>query len=229
MGKILEFNNGLLTNVESSDSNPSYKKRCKFKNGLLISVEETTISSSTSRYLSFKNGLLTSIGGEIVIQGIHLGESVTKHISATYIDTIITDVYRYNYTVPFTTNIVGFILAFKDISYYITDTGSSSAHSSIRMESGAPTLSNNTLVDYNQSYIFRPSIDDTWWETTEIKDQVYALVDDITPLDENHYTHYSTWCQDLLDGNNHVVKLQIFVDKYHYEVTYFWTPVYYIP
>ena len=229
MQKIFSFNNGLLTDVSTSGSERNFKKRCTFKNGILTNVVDTAVPVTGFRSLSFKNGLLTNIGGEVVSQGVYLGLETTQSISATWESSIIFDIYRNNYTIFSQSYAVGFILAFKDISYYTIGSGFQNANSTIRVEGYPPTLTNTPLVDYNQSYIFRPSVDDSWWETLEIKNQLYALVDDITPLDVNHYTHYGVWCQDLLDGGNHIIRLEITVDKYHYEVTYFWTPIYYVP
>jgi len=241
MGKLLEFTNGLLTNVEANSSNPNYKKRCVFKNGLLISIEETIIPASGSRYLSFKNGLLTNMGVPIYLDPqVYLGDEITYTLSVTSFSG-----WKFNLPGGFfnafsvNPNIVGddikgVAFGIKDVVYTYPSTGYPYSYKSDIIYPGDSHISGLTRsVDTSWIYRTTPTAG-IWWNQPDIKSQVYALVDNILEQAPTDYTFYKEWAVDYVNDVTTIFQLLIgaYCDSRNvggttYQVTYFWTPIYY--
>lgn len=248
MTKALTFNNGLFTDYISSGSDMSTIKRVTFKNGFLTNMVDTSASKTDNSSMTFKNGLLVGISplvnpvppvpnlirigaireAEIWVESYWGGQNVTVHrtIGGERIDS---------------GNLVGYLVGIKDRVYQYVDPfgrlGYWRAYTPMNNSPYWEKCYDLVVPDTheNRTYIFRPTVDSSWWDDASIKSQVYEKVPDIY-----EYTSYSEWCKFILEEspggvfyNHDSIQCSIDVGAYsaggytYYKATTFWAPIYY--
>jgi len=244
MRRLLGFNNGLLTDVSTSGSERSFKKRCTFKNGILTNIIDTEVPTTGFRSLSFRNGFLTGIGGEVYSDPVvYLGETIEHTMSVTsysgwkHLPPVSFEEFTVDPYLPITigTEVKGLIFGMKDFIYTYPDTGYPYSYHCDMVYPDDP-VSTHIYGINNRSYVARGIDSDLdWWNDPSIEADVLALVDDFAEGTPGFgYANWFDWSLKYISDIPTVFDLWIgaYCDSRNvggttFGVTFFWAPIYY--